>query len=240
MSEHGPPSDLVTRHRWREKFPSFLTHNAVNVIDHGAVGDGTHDDSVALQRAVAVASGTLAKTVFLPRGVYAIGTTINVTDGVSLVGVAKHLSRIVAAPGFYQRKGQVTPLVQVVNDANATTATTTATTALAFFSITVWNSVSNVSALHWSSNGGTTRQIHFNRASTCGSTPSAACHQPPTTINHPMMLVTGPRASLKVYTFFLEDCCKSERFPWVGGNGNDGFWKGWLAGPQGPGKCFLS
>ena len=61
-------------------------------------------------------------------------------------------------------------------------------------------------------------------------TPSSLCNNQPVVINHPMMLVSGAGASLNIFTFFLEDCCKVKRFPWVS---NTTFWNGYLAGPQG-------
>ena len=238
ISTNEPPTNLVSQHRWNSSsFPSFTTEGIVNVCDYGAVGDGIHDDSSAIQSALNSASFLSAsqKIVFLPRGVYAVSSTINITSGVSLIGAAKHLSRIVATSNFSTSIGQVMPLVQVLSKTESNADNDTKSI-LAFFSITVWNSLKNVSALHWYANsGGTTRQIHFNRASKCGSSPSLLCHEPPIQINHPMMLISGLTTSLRIFTFFLEDCCRKAQFPWITYNAttNKGFWKGWLAGPQG-------
>lgn len=51
----------------------------------GATGDGTTDDSVAIQAACTSLAST-GGTVFFPPGTYKINTTINVANGVSLVG----------------------------------------------------------------------------------------------------------------------------------------------------------
>ena len=177
--------DLVHRHCWEWNFPSFFHEGVLNVVNYGAVGDGVHDDLHALQAAVDFAasgkSDSGRKIVLLPRGVYAISATLRIPNGVSLIGIAKHLSRIVATTtkkfhyNTETEDDQVVPLVQVCQPSSPAGTTHVNTsisnnTTLAFLSITVWNHMNNISALHWHCNGGTTRQIHFNRASICGST----------------------------------------------------------------------
>lgn len=54
----------------------------VSVKDFGAIGDGIADDTLAFQHAL-----TASKTVFVPKGIYRIISTITLTDGQSLVGV---------------------------------------------------------------------------------------------------------------------------------------------------------
>ena len=96
-------------------------------------------------------------TVLLPRGVYATSRTLRVPSGVAVVGVAKHLSRIVpvsldgtdpllpAQSRFKStRSGNsdqsaVLPVMETVG-ANVT---------LAFLSIGVWNAENTTSAIHW-------------------------------------------------------------------------------------------
>lgn len=59
----------------------------VYVTDHGAVGDGVTDDTVAIQDAVNAASGG---TVFFPAGIYGISGPITLPDNTTLVGVGAH------------------------------------------------------------------------------------------------------------------------------------------------------
>ena len=106
------------------------------------------------------------------------------------------------------------------------TDTDAAFTLLAFFSTTVWNTAPSVAAIRWQAKGGLVRGIHFNRANRCGSYDGHGCKLP-TPINHPMMSITGKNASLKFFTFFSEDCCRTETF-----SDPSTFWKGYLAGPQ--------
>lgn len=54
----------------------------ISVKDFGAIGDGVADDTVAFQRAL-----TASKSVFVPKGIYRITSTIVLGDGQSLVGV---------------------------------------------------------------------------------------------------------------------------------------------------------
>eukprot|EP00943_MAST-04B_sp_MAST-4B-sp1_P008413 g8413.t1 len=241
-----PPSSLITKHVWGKasEFPSPIGRNVINVrlSPYNAVGDGIEDDTNAIQQAiddaanmVRVVPGTLdsssCQVVLLPRGIYAIRKSLKIHNGVALIGIAKHLSRIVMyfddkladlerRPLFSDNESIITdtPMLE--------TAETAEFVVLAFLSITVWNTAPAVSAIQWKSKGGIVRGIHFNRANRCGSYDGKGCKDP-VQINHPMMTISGENTSLKYYTFFLEDCCRTETFPpWTT------FWKGYLAGPQ--------
>ncbi len=52
----------------------------------GAAGNGTQDDSAAIQSAIAAANAAGGGVVFLPVGTYTIGTTIHVLQNVDLLG----------------------------------------------------------------------------------------------------------------------------------------------------------
>lgn len=65
----------------------------VNVRDHGARGDGLTDDTEALEKALAEASGQ-NRTVFLPAGVYAVSRTLEVPPGVVLRGEGRETTSI--------------------------------------------------------------------------------------------------------------------------------------------------
>lgn len=58
---------------------------AVNVSDHGAIGDGVTDDSAAIQAAVDEAQ-TSGRPVYLPAGAYAVSATLAATKVLRLVG----------------------------------------------------------------------------------------------------------------------------------------------------------
>lgn len=55
----------------------------VSVKDFGAMGDGTTDDSVAIQYAVTECEGT---TLYFPSGTYIVGTPITVPNNITMVG----------------------------------------------------------------------------------------------------------------------------------------------------------
>ena len=80
-----------------------------------------------------------------------------------------------------------------------------------FLSITVWNTLSHVSALRWTGGRGRYRQVWFHRALHVGHA-NALCHTPP--FHKPSDDgVCRNKVSLDVYTFFLEDVSE-ETFPW--------------------------
>jgi len=94
-----PPADLTARHKWSDTFPSFETSGAVNVKDaHGAKGDGTIDDTKALQAAI-----DAAETVFLPKGRYLISDTLRLKKNTKLIGVHSSLTQIFSRDTLTQR-----------------------------------------------------------------------------------------------------------------------------------------
>lgn len=71
---------------------------SISVKDFGAVGDGTTDDTVAIQRAINYWSSGSGK-VFFPQGVYKTTQTLIVAqDGVNLVGEGMRVSKINFVP----------------------------------------------------------------------------------------------------------------------------------------------
>ncbi|HEY8472677.1 MAG TPA: NosD domain-containing protein [Natronosporangium sp.] len=67
--------------------PPFVRKDTLvfNVKDYGAVGDGTGDDTAALQAALDAGRG---QTVFLPPGVYPISTMLTVYSGTTVLSTA--------------------------------------------------------------------------------------------------------------------------------------------------------
>lgn len=75
----------------------------VSVKDYGAVGDGVTDDAAAINAAISAAAPFAAFTrsgvkVYFPAGVYAVGSTIDLTEkhGVHLVGDGRQITEIKA------------------------------------------------------------------------------------------------------------------------------------------------
>jgi parallel beta-helix repeat protein len=60
--------------------------SAYNVKDYGALGDGSTDDSSAIQSAITAAQADHNGIVFFPQGTYIIGTTPNITSSVMVLG----------------------------------------------------------------------------------------------------------------------------------------------------------
>ena len=145
-----------------------------------------------------------------------------------------YLLRIVATSNFEKVIDGISPLLEASAPEAGQISGANSLTVLAFMGITVWNSLSNVSALHWHAAGGVYRQFHANRANQCGSYPGHGC-LPPVQINHPLQLIAGENAAASVFTFYLEDCCREAVLPLPGYNS----WPGFLAGPQGPGYRHL-
>jgi hypothetical protein len=74
---------------------SWVPNNVINVKLFGATGDGTTNDTAAIQAAVDYASGIGGGTVFIPNGVYYIATTVSiVSNGVDIVGESRMGTRI--------------------------------------------------------------------------------------------------------------------------------------------------
>lgn len=67
-------------------YRSVVSPDVVHVRDYGAVGDGTTDDAVAIQAAIADAQ-TRGVSVHFEGRTYAIGTELQITSKVELVGV---------------------------------------------------------------------------------------------------------------------------------------------------------
>lgn len=68
-----------------------------SVKDFGAKGDGTTDDSAAIQKAINETAGD-GRTVFIPGGVYMIGTPLAMRDSLTLRGASRGLSTLRLKP----------------------------------------------------------------------------------------------------------------------------------------------
>ncbi len=95
---HGqkPPKDLVEKHSCNTEI-FWENSKVVNVKEfpYNACGDGLHDDTEAIQKAI-----DDNNTVFFPKGYYLISRSLILKKESSLLGVAKHLSIIYTRPGL--------------------------------------------------------------------------------------------------------------------------------------------
>jgi hypothetical protein len=110
----APPDSLWTRHSWSQ-LPWFSDADAKNVldVDIGAVGNGTADDTDALQNAL----DTYSK-VFLPRGDYRLTRQLVLHQNTQLFGVSGQRSRLFAD---WDSGGATAYAVKTDTAANATT-----------------------------------------------------------------------------------------------------------------------
>jgi len=69
----------------------MVTGAPVNVMDFGAKGDGTNDDTVAIQAAV-TSLASVGGTVWFPIGNYKITAPINWLPRVNLLGAGGHVA----------------------------------------------------------------------------------------------------------------------------------------------------
>jgi hypothetical protein len=76
------------------QFPNHASPN-INARNYGAIGDGRHDDTASIQRAVDAAA-QYGLPVLIPRGVFRISTTVVVPRGVKILGLGRHLTMLVA------------------------------------------------------------------------------------------------------------------------------------------------
>ena len=116
-AEEGlPPDDLCARHRWTD-LPRWNDPRAVDARDCGAVGDGEHDDTAALQHAI-----DEHQIVFLPKGAYRVSRTLRLRPETCLFGV--HAAYSIIAPlasGDFADPAATRPVLQTVDQADART-----------------------------------------------------------------------------------------------------------------------
>ncbi|EDQ88325.1 uncharacterized protein MONBRDRAFT_9132 [Monosiga brevicollis MX1] len=103
-------NSLLDQHGWGDnaRYPGpFVGQTVINVLrpPYVAPNDGTADASAAIQAAIDDAAAMYRTptmpvkqvvTVFVPRGVYRISQSLRIPNGVALVGLARHLTLLVA------------------------------------------------------------------------------------------------------------------------------------------------
>lgn len=123
-SAGAPPADLIARHLWRD-LPIHLGEADGTIVatasPWGARPDDDQDDAPAIQRAIDDASAAGHGRVFLPRGEYLIGHTLELRANTVLMGSGWHKTEIAAHPGWLPPPGEQPPMIRTVDDAKATT-----------------------------------------------------------------------------------------------------------------------
>eukprot|EP01052_Picozoa_sp_SAG31_P035924 SAG31_NODE_4403_length_3266_cov_1.232397_2_plen_737_part_01 len=217
----APPLDLQSRHTWHEStFPTWdnISGTTVDAKSFGAVGDGIHDDTNALQAAIDAAPR--GGTVFIAKGAYRISRTLNVTGekgAASLVGTARHLTRIM--PMSDGLTGMTTNVTNASNPLSQPAPlvhfkTSEVYSVFAMLTLVTWESLDSVYGLQWDNHHprSTYRQSYvyriteclygFGSCSGCGKptpveTPTMVC-KPLANLSHPLNVITG---SIMAYNF---------------------------------------
>ena len=116
----APPADLTSRHLWTRSFPSWESGAVANVKapPYNAKADSHADDAEALQRAV-----DENEIVFLPKGYYRVTKTIKLKPDTKLIGIAQHLSVIIARDpdGWFGKPDSPRPLIETADHRDAET-----------------------------------------------------------------------------------------------------------------------
>ena len=82
--------DLIDAHL--NDYAKYVAQPIYNVKGYGAKGDGTTDDATAIQSAIDAAGASGGGTVYIPKGTYLIGTTLNLPSNVHVLGEGKDVT----------------------------------------------------------------------------------------------------------------------------------------------------
>jgi hypothetical protein len=104
------PTDLRERHLWAdsEKFAAFDQTGVINVEDYGAKGDGTTDNTTAIQNAI---DSSASAKIFFPKGTYLISDKLVLKQNTQLFGVSQVSTRIKVDPNATDPSVE-TPMIQ--------------------------------------------------------------------------------------------------------------------------------
>jgi hypothetical protein len=163
-----------------EEIHKLLNSAYLNVRDpdYGAAGDGTTDDTAAIQAAIDdLANGygpanTVGGTVYLPNGVYKVSSALLLKNKVQLVGTGARASIIQAAAGFLSNvdvQQNTTTLSAAITTTSETSITVTSASAFpphGTFKIKIDTEILHVTA----GNGTTTWTVIRGRDGTTAAT----------------------------------------------------------------------
>lgn len=209
-AQAAPPADLRSRHIWPATAPTWEAPGGVNVKrpPYNAAGDGMTDDSAALQKAI-----DENEIVFLPKGYYRLTDTLRLKPNTKLIGVAHHLSILMARSPFGSLRDveHPKPLVETSNSARADTY-------LAFVGIGVPyhapsqtpGKTAGMYALRWKCAGTSIlRSPGIHRLHIFGQGSSLPEGQKMLTFDHPLCLITGSGGG-KWFNFFIHGSAHPE------------------------------
>jgi hypothetical protein len=152
----GPPSTVLSQHiLWDEAtFPSFEEPTTVNAVEQcGVQGDGLTDDEPALSACL-----KQHQDVFLPKGHYRLGRTLELNAEQRLIGLSQtHSVLMPATTGLANASSEAKPLVTTAVGSGAT---------IAFLGINSWWHLP-VFTLQWRSKGGLWRSNYETRVCEC-------------------------------------------------------------------------
>ncbi len=118
-----PPSDLLERHTWNERPSCEAQGNGtcvVTSVKFGAVPDDGGDDRAAIQAAIDAAERAGHGRVFLPKGTYDIGGTLELRSRTHLFGISRLISTIRCHESWQPTEGEPA-MVRTVDDSDART-----------------------------------------------------------------------------------------------------------------------
>ena len=93
----------------RPQYTDVTASGVISVKDHGAKGDGSHDDTAAIMSALALA--TTGNLIFFPAGSYIVTSTILIPPNARITGEV--WSQIVASGSFFADMSNPKPMIQV-------------------------------------------------------------------------------------------------------------------------------
>ena len=199
----APPADIASQHTWSSDFPSWETKGICNAKDapYNAKGDLVTDDTKALQ---AMLDDPACSHCFLPKGYYALSSTLTMRPGQSLFGTARLLSNLVvhASAKATVAEGEAPwPLLETADGAATAGATAAGPNTIALLSLIVWHHVNATYAVHF--RGATVwRRAHTNRVDL-----SPGLVGPSAYYNQPLNIMTGGSATgvSRFWNFYQEN-----------------------------------